>query len=187
MSAATLVRLVPSGEDGDAWSRRQDIEDESVTSGRDIGGAFRRLLRIPLAAAATLGALVVGFSLLSDSPNFHGHAAGHWTMAIPVLFVALVIVRLPEARTTPRRIARLLLAIVVFSLAFSLLLEGIGAFASSGKGPLDTALESMHDLGSAGTLFSIFALPLSFVTLAVVYALVATRALIRRLSSAKGV
>lgn len=82
--------------------------------------------------AAALGLLVAGFWLGSESPNFHEHAAGHWIMAIPVLFVALVIVRLPEARTMPRRMARLFLAIVVLALAASQILEGIGAFASTG-------------------------------------------------------
>lgn len=83
-----------------------------------------------------------------------------------------------------RRIALLFVAIVVLALAASQLLEGIGAFAS-GTGPVDTVLESMHGLGEAGTLFSIFALPLSLVILAVVYALAAMRALIGRWSSRK--
>ncbi len=138
----------------------------------------------PHPSRGRLGLVVVGFWLVSDSASFHGHAAGHWIMAIPVLFVGLLIVRLPEAHTMARRIALLFVAIVVLALAASQLLEGIGAFAS-GTGPVDTVLESMHGLGEAGTLFSIFALPLSLVILAVVYALAAMRALIGRWSSRK--
>lgn len=45
-------------------------------------------------------------------------------------------------------------------------------------GSVGGVLESMHGLGEAGTLFSIFALSLSFVIVVVAYALAAMRALI---------
>lgn len=105
-------------------------------------------------------------------------------MAIPALFVGLIVVRLPEARTTPRRIARLFVAVLLLTLATSQLFEGVGAFGS-GKGTADKVLELMHGLGEGGTLFSIFALPLSFVIVAVVYTGAAVGALIARSSSGK--
>ncbi len=151
----------------------------------DIRGTLKRLFLLPVGAAAALGLFVIGFGLVSDSRNFHGHAAGHWIMAIPVLFAALAFVRLPEARTAPRRIARLFVALLLIVLTAAQLLEGIGAFAS-GEGFVDKILESMHQLGEAATLFSMLALPLSFVLLTVVYALAATRSLVGRLSSPKG-
>ncbi len=76
-----------------------------ASRGTPLASAFRRFLLLPMVAAAALGVVVLGFWPGSDSPNFHGHAAGHWIMAIPVLFVGLVLARLPEAHTTARRIA----------------------------------------------------------------------------------
>ncbi|HEV3472833.1 MAG TPA: hypothetical protein VG408_06455 [Actinomycetota bacterium] len=153
--------------------------DQAPPAGRGgVGAAFKRFLLLPVLAAAALGLFVIVFGLASDSPNFHGHAAGHWTMAIPVVFVALVVSRLPEARTTPRRITRLFLAIVLLALAAALLLEGIGAFGSTAKGPLESLLETLHRIGEAMTLFSIFALPLAGVFLAVTYGLAAMRVLV---------
>lgn len=76
--------------------------------------------------------------------------------------------------------ARLFVAIVLVVLPASQLLEGIGAFASSGN----TALESLHGLGEAGTLFSTFARPLSLVIVAVVYVLAGIGMLVRRSSTA---
>jgi hypothetical protein len=152
--------------------------------GSDIHRRLRRLLLPALLAAGALGILVLGFSLLSESPNFHGHAAAHWVMAIPVLFLALVVVRLPEARTVPRRMARIFVTMVLVVLPLSLLLEGIGAFASSGNGAFDGAIEPLHGVGEAGTLFATFALPLSVLILAVVYVLAGIRMLVRKSSSA---
>lgn len=134
-------------------------------------------------ASLGLGLLVVGFTLWSDSPNFHGHAAGHWLMAISVLFVALMFIRLPEAPTAPRRMALLFLATVLVVLPVSLLLEGIGAFASSGDGALDGVIEPLHGLGEAGTLFGTFALPLSLVVVTAVYVLSWMHALMTKSSS----
>ena len=119
--------------------------------------------------------------MVSDSPSFHEHALGHWTMAIPVVFAALVIVRLPEARTRPRRMARLSIAVFVIALAIAFLLEGIGAF-TSGEGLLGSSLEAMHVLGEALTLLSMLGLPLAFVILGTVYALAAMRVLFLRIS-----
>lgn len=169
-------------------TRTEAMADEPngvpATERPGIGAILRRLLLVPTLAAVALGLLVAIFWQVSASPNFHGHAAGHWVMAVPALFLALVFVRLPEAHTAPRRMARLFLAIVLVVLPLSLLLEGIGAFASSGDGALDGAIEPLHGLGEAGTLFSTFALPLSLVILAVVYVLARIRMLMRKSSSA---
>ena len=100
-------------------------------------------------------------------------------MAIPVLFVALVAHRLPEPRTAPRRVTRLFLTVVLIALALSQIVEGIGAFASSARS-IEGLLESMHRMGEAGTLFSIFALPLSVLFLTLVYAMAAIHTLVRR-------
>ena len=156
-----------------------DIDTETRAIGNSGVGrvAFRRFFLLPMVASSAVGLLVIGFSLWSESPNFHGHAAGHWLMAVPVLFFALVFVRLPEARTAPRRMARLFLAIVLVVLPFSLLLEGVGAFASSGDGAFDGAIEPLHGFGEAGTLFATFALPLSLVIVTAVYVLAGMRTL----------
>lgn len=104
--------------------------------------------------------------------------------AVPTLFLALVYVRMPEARTAPRRMGRLFVAIVLVVLPVAQLLEGIGAFASSGNGALDAAIEPLHKVGEAGTLFSVFTLPLSLAIVAVVYVVAGIRILVRRSSTA---
>ena len=128
---------------------------------------------------------MAAFFVGSDSPNFHGHAIVHWAMAIPIVFVSLLAVRLPEARTTPRRMARLFLTIVLLVLAASSLLEGAGAFASSGTGVADVLLEPLHGLGEAGTLFSVFSLPLSLAIVTAVYVVAGIRVVIGRLDRTK--
>ena len=138
-----------------------------------------RVLLVPAVAAGCLGLFVGIFWLLSDSPDFHGHAVSHWAMAIPVVFGALAIVRLPEARTRPRRIARLFVTVLVSTLAIAQLLEGIGAFAST-DGIVGKTLGSIHAVGEGGTLLSIFTLPLAFAITAVVYAAAGVNALRRR-------
>ena len=135
------------------------------------------MLLVPAVAAGALGLFVAIFWLVSDSPNFHGHALVHWAMAIPVVFGALVIVRLPEAHTRPRRIARLFVAVLVITLAAAQLLEGIGAFASA-RG-IGKTLEPIHVLGEGGTLLSIFTLPVALAFVVVVYALAGANALRR--------
>jgi hypothetical protein len=144
---------------------------------------IRRILLVPVVAAVAVTLVVLGFGLGTDSANFHGHAAGHWIMAIPAVFVALVLARLPEARTTPRRIVRLFFTLVVASFALSLLMEGAGAFAYAGKGTENALLAWMHDAGGAITLFAIFSAPLALILLGFVYSLAAIRWTIVRLSS----
>jgi hypothetical protein len=91
-----------------------------------------------------------------------------------VLFVALAVVRLPEARTTPRRIARLFFSVVVLALAASLLLEGAGAFE---------IFAPMHDLGGAIMLFAILTLPFALILLGVVYVVAGIRWGIAKMSA----
>ena len=153
---------------------RGGAEAESLA----IRALATRMLLVPVVAAGALGLFVGIFWLASDSPDFHGHALFHWAVAIPVVLGALAIVRLPEARTRPRRIARLFVAVLVIVLAASQLLEGIGAFASA-RG-LGKTLEPIHVVGEGGTLLSVFTLPLALAFAVVVYALAGVNALRRR-------
>lgn len=158
-------------------ARGNEVDGDLATGRPGISALLRRLLLVPTLATLALALFVGVFWLVSDSPNFRGHALGHWLIAVPTLFLALMFVRLPEARTAPRRMARLFIAIVLVVLPAAQLLEGIGAFASSWS-----ALEALHGLGEAGTLFSAFALPLSLVVVAVVYLLAGIRMLTRKSS-----
>ncbi len=100
-------------------------------------------------------------------------------MALPLLFAGLVLVRLPEPHTVPRRVARLFVVVLMLALAVSQILEGVDAFGSE-KGAVGKMVEALHRLGEAGTLFSILTLPLSFVIVGLVYTFAAVRALMRR-------
>ena len=100
-------------------------------------------------------------------------------MAAPVVFAAVAMFRLPHAGTRPRRIALLSVAVLVTTLAAAQVLEGIGAFGS-GVGIVNKLLETSHVLGEAGTLFSVFALPLAIAILVILYASAAIRAFVRR-------
>lgn len=144
-----------------------------------VGAMSKQLLAVPALTAISLASLVGALWLVTDSPTFRGHAAGHWAMAVPVVFVALAIFRLPNARTRPRRIAFLFVAVLLATLAVAQLLEGIGAF-SSGIAPVNRVLESTHVLGEGGTLLAIFTLPLALLAFTVVYLSAGIRALARR-------
>ena len=141
---------------------------------------LRRLLLIPTAVATAGALLIAAFAVLSNSENFDGHAIAHWGIAVPTLFLSLVTTRLPDARTAPRRIARLFPIVALMGLAVSQILEGVGAFASSFAGGLEESLELAHGLGEGGTLLAIFVLPLGVIVLVLVYVAAAIRSLRNR-------
>ena len=140
----------------------------------------RRLLLIPTAVATAGAMLIAGFAVLSNSENFDGHAIAHWGIAVPTLFVGLLLARLPEARTPARRIARLFPIVALVGLAVSQVLEGVGAFATSFADGLERSLEFAHGLGEGGTLLAIFVLPLGVMILFVIYVAAAINSLLNR-------